>query len=253
MILYFSGTGNSRCIAQRIAGSSGGVLVSINDRIRSGDTSPIPVDGPLVIVTPTYAWRIPRVVRDWLLRTEFPSADRVWFVMSCGSEIGCADKYNRNLCRKKGLTCMGTAQIIMPENYIAMFHAPDADKAREIVAAAGPDIDRAAELITQGLPFPPTRGSLKDRAMSGPVNLFFYSFCVKDKPFTVSDNCTSCGLCTRLCPLNNIILKDGKPVWGGQCTHCMACICRCPAEAIEYGKKSVGQPRYHIEAFFPDK
>ena len=36
-------------------------------------------------------------------------------------------------------------------------------------------------------------------------------------------------------------------VWGSDCTHCMACICDCPAEAIEYGKKSVGKPRYTFE------
>ena len=30
---------------------------------------------------------------------------------------------------------MGTAQIIMPENYIAMFNAPDVEKAKKIVAA----------------------------------------------------------------------------------------------------------------------
>ena len=28
----------------------------------------------------------------------------------------------------------------------------------------------------------------------------------------------------------------------------MACICYCPKEAIEYGKKSRGKPRYHFEA-----
>ena len=38
-----------------------------------------------------------------------------------------------------------------------------------------------------------------------------------------------------------------KPVWDKNCTHCMACICYCPVEAIEYGKKSVGKPRYHFE------
>ena len=48
--------------------------------------------------------------------------------------------------------------------------------------------------------------------------------------------------------MNNIALKDGKPVWENACIHCMACICYCPKEAIEYGKKSVGQPRYHFEA-----
>ena len=35
---------------------------------------------------------------------------------------------------------------------------------------------------------------------------------------------------------------------GKNCTHCMACICYCPKEAIEYGKKSKGKPRYHFEA-----
>ena len=45
-----------------------------------------------------------------------------------------------------------------------------------------------------------------------------------------------------------ITLQTGKPVWGQDCTHCMACICYCPAEAIEYGKKSLGKPRYHFEA-----
>ncbi len=43
-------------------------------------------------------------------------------------------------------------------------------------------------------------------------------------------------------------IQNGKPVWGGNCAHCMACICRCGAEAIEYGKKSLGKPRYHFKA-----
>ncbi len=31
---------------------------------------------------------------------------------------------------------------------------------------------------------------------------------------------------------------------GDACTHCMACICGCPAEAIEYGSRSRGKARY---------
>ena len=61
--------------------------------------------------------------------------------MTCGSEIGNADKYNRELCAEKAISCMGTAQIVMPENYIAMFSAPQADEARQIVAKAEPSID----------------------------------------------------------------------------------------------------------------
>lgn len=43
-------------------------------------------------------------------------------------------------------------------------------------------------------------------------------------------------------PLNNIRLENGKPVWGKHCTHCMACICDCPKEAIEYGKRAKASP-----------
>ena len=134
MILYFSGTGNSGYAARRIADGLGEPLLCLNDRIKAGDTAPVETGERLVIVTPTYAWRIPRIVEDWLLHTELTGAKRAWFVMTCGSEIGDADRYNRRLCQEKGLVCMGTAQIVMPENYIAMFSAPQADKARHFFA-----------------------------------------------------------------------------------------------------------------------
>ena len=248
MIFFFSGTGNSKYAARRIADALGDTLLSLNDRIRAGDTTPVDTGERLVIVTPTYAWRIPHIVRDWLLRTELRGAKQVWFVMTCGSELGNADRYNRALCRAKGLGCMGTAQLVMPENYIAMFGVPQAEEARKIVARAEPDLDRAIAAIRAGLPFAPTRSNLYDRFMSGPVNPIFYSLCVKANAFTVSDACTGCGQCAWRCPTGSIALRGGKPVWGKACTHCMACICYCPAEAIEYGKKSRGKPRYRFEA-----
>ena len=138
MIFYFSGTGNSNYVAKRIADALGDEIVNLNDRIKAGDTSPVETGERVIIVTPTYAWRIPRIVRDWLLKTELRGASLAWFVMTCGSEIGNAGRYNRELCVEKAISCMGTAQIVMPENYIAMFAAPQADAAREIVAKAEP-------------------------------------------------------------------------------------------------------------------
>ena len=49
----------------------------------------------MVLVTSTYAWRIPGVVSEWLGKTALTGAERIWFVMDCGSEIGNAAKYNR--------------------------------------------------------------------------------------------------------------------------------------------------------------
>ena len=179
MILFFSGTGNSNYVAKRIADALGDEIVNLNARIKASDSSSIETGERVIIVTPTYAWRIPRVVRDWLLKTELRGAKQVWFVMTCGSEIGNADKYNRELCAEKAISCMGTAQIVMPENYIAMFSAPQADKARQIVAKAEPSIDRAIAAIQRNQPFAPTRNNLYDRLMSGPVNPIFYKFFVK--------------------------------------------------------------------------
>ena len=246
MILYFSGTGNSNYVAKRIADALGDALVNLNDRIKAGDTSPVETGERLIVVTPTYAWRIPRVVRDWLLKTELRGAKQAWFVMTCGSEIGNADRYNRELCAEKAISCMGTAQIIMPENYIAMFNAPDVEKAKKIVAAAGPDIAKAVLAIKHGEKLP-SKSGFGASFESGLVNDIFYVAFVKAKAFYADQTCTGCGKCVKVCPLNNATMKDKKPVWGSHCTHCMACISFCPVEAIEYGKSTEKKRRYYIK------
>ena len=247
MIYYLTGTGNSRHIAERIAHALNDTLISLNDRIKSGDITPLAVNGRLVLVMPTYAWRIPRIVRDHLLRTELRGARETWFVMDCGSEIGNAAKYNKRLCADKGFTYMGTAQVIMPENYIAMFDAPQEPEAARIIEAASPSIDEAARKISEGFEFAAPRNNLYDRFMSTAVNPAFYALFVKADKFRADDKCIGCGKCARLCPLNDISIVDGRPVWGKNCTHCMACICHCPTGAIEYGRKSLGKPRYHCD------
>ncbi|MGN1339585.1 MAG: flavodoxin domain-containing protein, partial [Oscillospiraceae bacterium] len=65
MVLYFSGTGNSRYAAEKIAQISGDELISINERIKSGDHSGISSDKPLVFVGPVYAGRFPRIMDDY--------------------------------------------------------------------------------------------------------------------------------------------------------------------------------------------
>ena len=247
MIFCFSGTGNSRYIAGRMAAALQDEVIDLNAKIRACDHAPIQTGCDVILVTPTYAWRIPRIVSNWLSETELIGAERLWFVMDCGGEIGNAAKYNRRLAEQKRLRYMGTASIVMPENYIAMFSAPPAEEAEKIVEKAEPDISDVMARIKAGQVFSAPRNRLYDRFMSGPVNPIFYRFFVKADAFRVADTCIGCGQCVQKCPLNNVRLRDGKPVWGKECTHCMACIAYCPVAAIEYGKKSVGKPRYHFE------
>lgn len=95
-----------------------------------------------------------------------------------------------------------------------------------------------------GKSFPPISVGKWDGLKSGVVNQAFYRFYAKAKKFYAKDTCISCGKCQHVCPLNNIHLENGKPVWGAQCTHCMACISKCPVEAIEYGKATRNKQRY---------
>lgn len=103
-----------------------------------------------------------------------------------------------------------------------------------------------AALIQKGEPFPEAAISFKDRMNSGPVNGCFTPFLSMTRALAASEACVSCGKCAQRCPLNNIRISDGKPVWNGNCTHCMACIGGCPTEAIEYKSASKGNRRYYI-------
>lgn len=244
MILYFSGTGNSRACAQWLADTLGDDCRDVFSFIRDGIAGEFVSQTPWVFVSPTYSWRLPRVFVDVLRTSRLSGARDAYFVMTCGEDIGAAPRYNRALCTRLGLRCRGTLPVVMPENYIAMFSAPTPEEARPILAAARPTLERAAACIRQGSDFPEGKVGTLDRLKSGLVNDLFYRFQVKDRPFTVSDACISCGKCERDCPLGNIRLEGGRPVWGGRCTHCMACICGCPTAAIEYGKVSLGKPRY---------
>lgn len=249
MILYFSGTGNSEYAAKRIAEKTEDEVLNLFEKIKNRDFSmEYPEinhpDSPWVIVVPTYAWRIPRIVQEWLEKTKLPGSRAVYFVMTCGGNVGNAGKYLRELCRSIKMDYRGCFQIVMPENYIAMFSSPSKEEALEIIRRAEGEIDRAAAFIKSGRTFPQLPLTVKDKMNSGIVNDLFYPMFVHAKKFYAADTCISCGKCAAVCPLTNIRLENGRPVWGNDCTHCMACICRCPVEAIEYGKHSIGLTRY---------
>lgn len=244
MILHFSGTGNSAYVAKKIGEQIGEPVVSINGYLKRKKLFSDTECEKLVFVTPTYAWRIPKVVEQWILRSTFAKDAKAYFILTCGGGIGKAGAYAESLCQSKPFAYMGCAQVVMPENYIAMFSAPDEEEAKEIIERALPQISELAKQIGEGEPLQEKAPGFADSLLSGFVNTMFYPVAIHAKKFTADERCVSCGKCAKVCPLNNVKLKDGKPQWGDVCTHCMACITSCPKEAIEYGKKSVGQPRY---------
>ena len=244
MIIYFSGTGNSRYCAELLAQQLQDNLLDAFQYMKNGIGADLVSGRPWVFVSPTYAWQLPRVFADFIRSGSFSGSSDAYFVMTCGSDIGDAPAVNAALCAEKQLNHRGTLELIMPENYVAMFPVPSREQTLQIVRAAEPILEAAGQKILAGQPLTPHPHRPGDGLKSGFINRAFYPLFVKAKAFTVSDACISCGKCAEQCVTNNIVLQQGRPVWGQNCTHCMACICGCPSVAIEYGRKSIGKPRY---------
>lgn len=248
MILYFSGTGNSEYIAKKLSIQVRDEIVSINEKmksnLKSGSIDTFHSEKPFVFVSPTYAWQLPKVVTDFIRKSEFTGRKEVYFLMTCGEDIGNAIKYIEDLCDEKGFTLMGVMPVVMPENYITMYSAPEKAKIEALIREAQPVIEAASERMMALRTFERPNHTVKDRLKSGLVNRLFYPLFVGAKGYYVTEACIGCGKCEKLCPLNNIQMSQNKPIWGTRCTQCMACICGCPVEAIEYKNKTQGKERY---------
>lgn len=253
MIIYFSGTGNSRYIAEMAAEKLNDEVVDAGVYIKAKKRARLRSDRPWIFVAPTYSWQLPHIFIKFIKAAEFQGADGAYFIMTCGGDIGNAGEGIARLCEEKGFCYKGVLEVKMPENYLAMFSVPDREESDKVIRNAAILLEEQLEIIRKGQSFPNKKTTVLDRAKSGAVNTMFYRFCVKAKPFYAKDSCISCGKCEKVCPMNNIRLEDGRPVWGDRCTHCMACICQCPVEAIEYGKKSRGKRRYLAPVYGKDE
>ena len=112
MILYFTGTGNSRHIARLISKEIDDEVISINELIKSGSNNEIKSDKPFVIIAPTYAWRIPMVVEKFIKNTKLSGNKKVYFILTCGADTGDATSFLRDISEEKGLEFMGLRALV---------------------------------------------------------------------------------------------------------------------------------------------
>lgn len=244
MIIYFTGTGNSRYAAQAVGEIVGDSLLDATEYIRRGENVQLESEKPWVFASPVYAWRLPRLFEKWLRNAQLSGSRKVYFLLTCGDDIGNAEHYLRRLCRDMDWEFCGVKDIRMPENYIALFDAPDEKTAAKIRRSAQRAIGKAAAAIGEERALTSPKVTFLGRLKSSVVNSYFCKFIISSRKFAVSDKCSGCGKCADLCPMRGIDMENSRPKWNGKCTHCMACICYCPVGAIEYGSASVGKVRY---------
>lgn len=224
-ILYFSATGNSLYIAQRIQKKLGGVLRYIPTYQGCGDEFE-----EIIIVSPIYSYGLPVHVYDCL--PKLTKARPVWIVLNYGGMTGGADAFAYRYAQEQGLRIQGVYTVKMPENYTLTFSAPEFYM-NAALKAAPKKVDAIAAKIQRHECRVPQKKRTK--AATYFKNRPTWHLIVKD--FAVNEDCIGCGKCVNLCPTDNITLKDGKITFADRCVICLGCYHRCPKKAIQYKGK----------------
>ena len=244
MILYFSGTGNSRYVARQLAELMGDSAHDIASYTRSATGDTFRDERPFVFVAPVYVAAPALSLLEFLKKSSFQGNRKAYFVMTCAGTMSGSPAFCRKAAEELGMEYMGTASVKLPQNYLPFFSMKSAEENRGIIDAAQPVIGAMARDILEGKPFADPGINKLEYAATVLILKPYYRWFITAKKFRVEDSCIGCGKCEKLCPLGNIRMEDGLPHWGDHCTHCMACINFCPKDAIEYGKGSVGKQRY---------
>ena len=101
MIVFFSGTGNSEYCARYIAKLVGDEVIDSAQFIRNKQIAQLVSEKRWVFVTPTYAWKIPKVFTSFVRQSSLTGCKSAYFVMTCGGSVGGAASGALALCKEK--------------------------------------------------------------------------------------------------------------------------------------------------------
>ena len=252
MILWYSGCGNSRFVAEQLSQKlSDSNMVFIPDAARENLALEFKPEDVLGIVFPVYSWSVPKLVSEFLRKVHIiGKPSYIFAACTCGDETGLTIKHLRKDLSKQGLTLDAFFSFQMPETYINLpgFKLDTPEKAKQKIDDTKAQIEDTVKLIQQRAQgnFDNLKGG-SSFLKSNILKPLFYGLLITDRKFTVSDDCIACGICVKNCPLQNITMENGSPHWNGHCTNCMSCYHRCPKNAINFGKSSIGKGQYYFK------
>lgn len=252
MIIYFSGTGNSRAVATALAALT-------SDRVFPLTELP-PADASwhgerLILVCPVYSWGIPPLVLDYVGRLSVPfigetRRHRVWVVLTCGDETGRAPEMMEKALAGRGVTLSGIWDVQMPNNYVLLpgFDVDPLDVERKKLSRYPSRVEEIARCILEGRECRDYTAGSWPGVKTRIVYPLFRRMGIVPSRWKASEACVGCGRCRDACPMGNVTLDAGRmPVWGGRCVSCLACYHVCPRNAVAYGKATRGKGQY----FYP--
>lgn len=249
MILWFSGCGNSQFVAEELARLTGDRISRINP-LEEHPSLCLESDEALGFVCPVYAWAVPRLVEDYVTRISMEGTPAYCYLAcTCGDNLGKTPELFAKTLKRKGLSLDAAFGFVMPETYINLkgFNLDTPENERRKIEAVKKHLPEVAQhIVKREKVVDVVRGKVP-WITSHVVNPLFYGLLITDRKFHVNDACIHCGNCEKSCPLGNIAMKDGIPVWQGNCTNCMSCYHHCPKNAIHFGKATLGKGQYFFK------
>ncbi len=243
-IFYFTGTGNSLAAAEELASILDiSEIIPMAGVLQNGD--PACNKDVAGFVFPLYYWGLPEIVERFLAEVNLEKCSYIFAVVTRSGSKGKVFDDMKKILNEKGKNLNAGFYLTMPGNYIPMYDVGSKDKQRQQLEKASDTLNRIAGTILESQDEVDQEGVFL-KAMSSIIHSRWkQKVHKKDVLFSLKQNCTSCELCSRVCPVDNIRMVNGRPVWLHHCQECMACIHACPVEAIQFGRKTEGRRRYH--------
>ena len=253
-IYYFTGTGNSLNIAR-----------SLSEKLNECELIPIAKvweedqlassTEKVGFVFPLYYAGLPKIVYDFLNKIELSKSNYFFAVVTYAGDINTTPLLQiETILNTKSKALSAGFYVLMPNNFIIGYDVHSEDRQRKYFEEAIKIIDTIQKTVENSENNLRKDFFEKRRFKSEKFNKDFrdnvYGY---DKSFYAEDNCTSCGICVKVCPINNINLEKGIPQWLHKCQQCLACINFCPEKCIQFGDKTIKTQRYnHPEITFKD-
>ncbi len=247
-LYYFSGTGNSLKVARDIADKLGDAeIVSIPDIV---DQDAISSSGCIGLVFPVYAYGLPLIATRFLKKLSLQGNDTYVFAVATCKEKkgGCMQQLAHEL-KAKGLALSAAFAVRMPGNCIHAYNPEPIEEQETKYRQWEARLQEIVSVVTRKEIRVERTGFLERTIQNAMIyTMASHQFFKWDKRFWSDNNCIGCGVCQRVCPVGNIMVKERKPVWLNRCEQCFACINWCPKASIQCGRKTMGRQRYHNPA-----
>lgn len=244
-VYYFTGTGNSLAVARDIAQKTEGRLISISE-VLNNETIEIGAK-TAIIVFPVYMWGIPLIVERFVKSIKNLQDISIYAIATYGGMPAATINVFAETLEKCGGKLAAGFAVKMPGNYTPMYGAISEKSQKKMFANWTKKADFVADYINSGKP---GRYENNNWLISSLFTGVIYNSSAKyipqmDCDFLADEKCNKCGICQKICPVSNIHIENGTPVWEGKCEQCMACLQWCPEKAIQYSKATAKRKRYH--------